>query len=219
MALDDKVVRAAKTGTMSERRDHWEGVYATRPSTDVSWYERDPATSLRLVEQVAATPSAAVVDVGAGASLLVDGLLARGFTDLTVLDISGHALSEVRERLGKGAQGITFLQQDLLTWTPVRQYDIWHDRAVFHFVTAPTDRNRYVEIAASAIRSGGSLVLATFALDGPVQCSGLDVSRCSAQDLAEAFSASFALAHQEREEHVTPDGIIQPFTWAVLRRT
>jgi hypothetical protein len=204
---------------MAERQEHWEGIYATRHSTDVSWYERDPATSLRLIERVAAKPSAAVVDVGAGASFLVDGLVARGFIDLTVLDISGHVLSEVHERLGRSAEAVTFLQQDLLTWTPVRQYDIWHDRAVFHFLTAATDRDRYVELAASAIRSGGSLVLGTFALDGPIQCSRLDVARYSAQDLAETFSASFALTHREREEHVTPRGAIQPFTWVVLERT
>jgi trans-aconitate methyltransferase len=203
---------------MSEQQDHWEGVYTSRPSTDVSWYERDPATSLRLIEQVAAKQSSAVIDIGAGTSLLVDRLLARGFDDLAVLDISDHALSEVRARLGGRAQGVTFLRQDLLTWTPDRQYDIWHDRAVFHFLTVPSDRDRYVELAASAICSGGSLVLATFAPDGPVQCSKLDVSRYSDQDLAETFSASFVVAHHEREEHVTPRGIVQPFTWVVLTR-
>jgi trans-aconitate methyltransferase len=185
----------------------------------VSWYQRDPVTSLRLVEQIATTPAAAVVDVGAGASLLVDGLLALGFVQITVLDISEQALSEVRDRLGRGARHVTFLRQDLLTWNPVRQYDIWHDRAVFHFLTASADRDRYVEVAAGAVRSGGSLVLATFAPDGPAQCSGFDVSRYSAEDLAETFSSSFALAHRAREEHTTPDGVVQPFTWVVLRRT
>jgi SAM-dependent methyltransferase len=184
----------------------------------VSWYERDPATSLRLIEQVAAPRSWGVIDIGAGTSLLVDRLLARGFHDLTVLDISDHALSQVRARLGGRALGVTFLRQDLLTWTPDRQYDIWHDRAVFHFLTEPTDRDRYVELAASAVRSGGSLVLATFATDGPVQCSKLDVCRYSAEDLADTFSASFVVAHHEREEHVTPRGIVQPFTWVVLTR-
>jgi 2-polyprenyl-3-methyl-5-hydroxy-6-metoxy-1,4-benzoquinol methylase len=205
--------------SVSERGNHWDGVYDRTPWTDVSWYERDPATSLRLIEEVADGPSAAVVDVGAGASLLVDTLLAHGFTDLTVLDISERALSEVRQRLGKDAQLVTFVEQDVLTWTPDRHYDIWHDRAVFHFLTEPTDRGRYVEIAASAVRSGGSLVLATFAEDGPMQCSGLPVCRYSAEDLAEAFSASFSLTQHEREEHVTPRGVVQPFTWVVLRRT
>jgi len=201
------------------RGNHWDGVYATTPSTEVSWYERDPVTSLRLIEEVADGPSVAVVDVGAGASLLVDGLLAHGFTDLTVLDVSERALSEVRGRLGKGVQRVTFVSQDVLTWNPEREYDIWHDRAVFHFLTEPTDRSRYVEIAQSLIRSGGCLVLATFAEDGPEQCSGLRVARYSAQDLAETFSESFSLIHSEREEHITPRGVVQPFTWVVLQRT
>ena len=204
---------------MPERGDHWDGVYGRTLATEVSWYESDPATSVRLVEAVATTPSAAVVDVGAGASLLVDNLLAHGFTDITLLDVSERALSEVRERLGDEAAHVTFVQHDVLAWTPHRQYDVWHDRAVFHFVTEPTDRARYVEIATSAIRGGGSLIVATFAEDGPEQCSGLPVSRYAPQGLAETFSASFSLVENEREEHVTPRGVVQPFTWVVLRRT
>ncbi len=185
----------------------------------MSWYESDPATSLRLIEAVAATPSAAVVDVGAGASLLVDNLLAHGFTAITLLDVSERALDEVRQRLGDAARGVTFVHHDVLTWTPDREYDVWHDRAVFHFLTEPTDRARYVEIASSAVRSGGSLIVATFAEDGPEQCSGLPVSRYSPEDLVETFSAFFSLIRHERADHVTPRGVVQPFTWVVLRRT
>ena len=206
-------------GCVSERSDHWEGVYGRALSTEVSWYEGDPATSLRLIESVAATPSAAVVDVGAGASLLVDRLLAHGFTDITVLDVSERALSEVRERLGDEAAHVTFVENDVVTWRPDRQYDVWHDRAVFHFLTEPSDRARYVEIATSAVRIGGSLILATFAEDGPEQCSGLPVSRYAPENLVETFSASFSLVEDVREEHVTPWGVVQPFTWVVLRRT
>jgi len=202
-----------------ERGDHWERIYAAVPSTQVSWYEREPAPSLRLIEEITSEPPAAVIDIGAGASSLVDRLLANGFTDVTVLDISRHALDEVRRRLGEQAPRVTFINQDVLTWKPDRQYDIWHDRAVFHFLTASPPRDRYIDLAARAIRSGGSLVLATFADDGPTQCSGLPVSRYSAQDLEEAFSAFFALIRHEREEHTTPRGVVQPFTWVVLRRT
>jgi 2-polyprenyl-3-methyl-5-hydroxy-6-metoxy-1,4-benzoquinol methylase len=204
---------------MPERQEHWEQVYGTRRSTDVSWFERAPVTSMRLIEQVAPGTSAAVIDIGAGASLLVDGLLARGFADLTVLDISDHALSEVRRRLAEKAQRVSFLQRDVLTWTPDRQYEVWHDRAVFHFLTVETERGRYVETATSAVRGGGTLILATFAEDGPTRCSGLAVCRYTAPDLCERFSAAFSMVHHEREEHVTPSGVVQPFTWVVLQRT
>jgi trans-aconitate methyltransferase len=204
---------------MTERRAHWERVHAATASTDVSWFERDPTLSLRLVVDAAAGPGDAIIDIGAGASLLVDRLLGRGFSDLTVLDISEHALSEVRRRLGEMSAYVAFLHQDLLAWTPDRQYDVWHDRAVFHFLTVATDRSRYVELAASAVRSGGSLILATFAEDGPTKCSGLAVRRYSAADLQEAFSPSFSMTRDELEEHVTPHGVVQPFTWVVLQRT
>jgi len=204
---------------MSERSKHWESVYNATPSTGLSWFEREPATSLRLIENIAAGSHATVIDIGAGTSSLVDGLLANGYIDITVLDVSQHALTEVQQRLDERAQHVTFVHGDLLTWKPERQYDVWHDRAVFHFVTDQASRDRYVDLAAGAIRVGGYLVLATFAEDGPPQCSGLSVSRYRAHDLAAAFSASFTLLEHEREEHVTPGGVVQPFTWVVLRRS
>ena len=203
---------------MSESREHWESIYATAPLTQVSWYEREPATSLRLVEEFTSGPSSAVIDIGAGTSSLVDRLLAGGFRDVTVLDISRHALDEVRRRLGARARRVAFLVQDVLTWEPDRQYDVWHDRAVFHFLSEPLAREQYVALAARSIRSGGVLVLGAFAPDGPSHCSQLPVSRYSAPDLEAAFSESFALIHEEREEHTTPGDVIQPFTWVVFRR-
>lgn len=203
---------------MNGGADHWDGIYSSTPSTEVSWYAREPAVSLRLVERIASSPSVAVIDVGAGASLLVDYLLADDFTDVTVLDVSRDALAQVEERLGEAAKHVTFVHQDVLTWRPDRQYDVWHDRAVFHFLTDETQRDRYVEIAARAIRVGGGLVLATFAEDGPTRCSGLPVSRYSAEDLEEVFSGHFSLVEREREQHVTPAGVVQPFTWAAFRR-
>lgn len=203
---------------VQERGSHWEGIYASTALTDVSWYEREPVTSLRLIERAASGFSTGVIDIGSGGSLLVDRLLARGFTDVAVLDVSHRALMAVRERLGEEARNVTFVHQDVLTWKPDRQYDIWHDRAVFHFLTERAARDRYVETAASAVRSGGCLVVATFAEDGPTHCSGLPVARYSAPELEEAFSASFSLVEQEREEHVTPGGVVQPFMWAVLQR-
>ena len=184
----------------------------------MSWYQRDPATSLRLIEAAVARPSAAVVDVGSGSSELVDHLLARAFTDITLVDISGRALQQVRERLGDHARHVSFLERDVLTWLPDRQYDLWHDRAVFHFLTERADRDRYIDLAAHAIRSGGALVLATFAPDGPTSCSGLPVCRYSGTDLTDAFAGSFTAAGSEQEDHLTPSGTRQSFTWVVLER-
>ena len=198
--------------------EHWDGVYATRSTTEVSWYERAPATSLRLIDALGLGSSAAIVDVGAGASSLVDGLLATGFTDVTVLDISPRALDEVRERLGEQAGKVTFVADDVLRWEPVRRFDVWHDRAAFHFLVDAVDQDRYVQLAGRTVRRGGAVIVAGFAEDGPTQCSGLPVSRHSADQLAATFQPFFTLIADEREEHVTPMGIVQPFTWVTLRR-
>jgi trans-aconitate methyltransferase len=176
-----------------------------------------PTTSLRLVESAAAGRGS-VLDVGAGSSSLVDVLLAESFEDLTVLDVSGTALDSVRSRLAERGQHVHLVQADLLEWEPVRTFDVWHDRAVFHFLTRPEDRSRYVQVAAGAVRTGGTLIVATFASDGPTHCSGLPVSRYDAAELAAEFETFFYLVQSEREEHRTPAGVVQPFTWAVLRR-
>jgi hypothetical protein len=203
---------------VGQSADHWDGIYATGTSTSRSWYEREPTQSLRLIATAAASPSAAIIDLGAGTSMLVDRLLDTGFTDVTVLDISAHALDEVRRRLGPLASRVTFIRHDVLTWQPERRYDIWHDRVVFHFLSDPAQRSRYVAVAEGAVRAGGALIMATFAQDGPNQCSGLPVARYSADELADAFSAGFEPVHHERERHETPAGTVQPFTWMILRR-
>jgi len=174
--------------------------------------------SVRLIAANEAGTSAAVVDVGAGASVLVDHLLALGYTDVTVLDVSRRALDEVRQRLGARCERVVFVHHDVVTWEPRRLYDVWHDRAAFHFLTERNERDQYVDVVSRAVRVGGSAVLATFAEDGPAQCSGLPVVRYSAEMLAEVFAESFSLAREDRQEHVTPGGVVQPFTWVVLRR-
>jgi trans-aconitate methyltransferase len=204
---------------VSEHGEPWECTYATRSDTELSWYEREPATSLRLIGSVASGPLAAVVDIGSGTSTLVDRLLDLGFQDLTVLDIAADALEQVRTRLGDRAGRVTFVHHDVLTWEPDRHYDVLHDRAVFHFVTGVEERAHYVALVGRALRSGGALVIATFASDGPTHCSGLPVARYSPEDLAHTFSHRFSLVAHEREDHITPTGVVQPFTWAVLRRT
>ena len=197
--------------------EHWDDVYATKGTDRVSWYQARPATSLRLLEAVGET-AGSVIDVGADASTLVDELLARGWSDITVLDVSNEALDLVRARLASRGLAATAVACDLLTWVPERTYDVWHDRAVLHFLNQPGDRARYVETAAQAVSPGGHLVIGAFAEDGPTRCSGLATTRYSAEKLGSLFRAGFELVHAEREEHHTPDGTAQSFTWAVLRR-
>jgi hypothetical protein len=167
---------------------------------------------------IAGSTSAAIIDLGAGTSRLVDRLLDAGFVDVTVLDISAHALDEVGRRLGPRAMRAKFICQDVLSWQTERQYDVWHDRAVFHFLTDEAQRSRYVAVAAEAVRAGGAVIVATFAEDGPATCSGLPVARYSADELAGAFARGFEPVHAEREPHETPAGDVQPLTWMILRR-
>lgn len=202
---------------MVDSAAHWDSVYATKGSDAVSWYQAEPGMSLRLLRDEA-WPAESVIDVGAGASALVDSLLEVGVTDVTVLDLSGEALVHVRQRLTTHLESVTFATADLLAWTPPRTYRVWHDRAVFHFLVEEADRRRYAGVMSEAVMPGGVAVLGTFALDGPTYCSGLSTARYDAASLSEIFAADFVLVRSEREEHITPTGSLQPFTWVVLRR-
>jgi len=196
--------------------EHWDTVYRTKAADEVSWYEREPTTSQRLLTLVSSFGG--VIDVGAGASTLADTLLGAGWSDVTVLDVSPNALALVSDRLREQQESASFIVSDVLSWEPERTYDAWHDRAVFHFLVRPDQREQYVATASRAVEPGGVLVLGTFAPDGPTQCSGLPTSRYDADALAAVFAPGFSLEHSEREEHVTPGGAVQPFTWVVLRR-
>ncbi len=201
---------------MEDAAGHWDSVFETKASDEVSWFQAMPTTSLRLLERWA-SPTGSVIDIGAGASTLVDVLLDGGWQDMTVLDVSAAALTKVSNRLGEGAEAVTFIAADVRSWQPNRTYDAWHDRAAFHFLVEQADRDRYVAMAAHAVTPGGVVVLAAFADDGPTECSGLPTSRYDTDELAHAFGPAFALEHAEREEHTTPFGTIQPFSWVVLR--
>jgi SAM-dependent methyltransferase len=201
-----------------DRARHWNNIYTRTEPDQVSWYEDDPTTSTRLVMTAASSPAAATVDVGAGQSRLIDRLLEEGWTDLTVLDVSDAALSTVRARLKESGQPVSFVVTDLLAWEPTRRFEIWHDRAVFHFLTSAQDRANYIRTANFAVKSGGAIVLGVFAEDGPTQCSGLPTVRYRPDDLASAFSEHFVLDIAEREVHLTPRGVTQPLSWVVLRR-
>lgn len=194
---------------------YWDQVYDRVGSDRVSWYQADAAISASLI--AAAGPVGSVVDIGGGASVLVDELLAAGVRDVTVLDLSPHALDVARRRLGPRAERVRWLSQDVRTWRPDRRFDLWHDRAVFHFLTDPADRDAYRSVLREALDPDGYLVIGVFAVDGPTHCSGLPVSRYSPDTLAAQF-ADLDVVEARRVEHVTPGDTIQPFTWLLLRR-
>jgi len=203
---------------MKNRREHWEHVYHTKRPDQVSWFQAEARLSRRLIESVAPDRSARIIDIGAGASTLIDGLVAAGYRDLTVLDVSTAALAIAEARLGRASAAIRWLATDVLAavFAPAG-FDVWHDRAVFHFLTEAADRQRYVAQVRSAVRPGGYVLVATFAEDGPTRCSGLDVARYSPEALHREFGDGFALVNSHRELHTTPTGAQQAFTYCVCR--
>ncbi|HVK30873.1 MAG TPA: class I SAM-dependent methyltransferase [Burkholderiaceae bacterium] len=199
-------------------KQHWEQVYTRKPAAQVSWYQEHAGQSLQLIRATGAPRSAAIIDVGGGASTLVDDLLADGYTALTVLDLSAAALGAARRRLGTRAQAVTWLEANILDAPlPVHAFDVWHDRAVFHFLTDADERRAYVAAVQRAVNPGGHVIVATFAEDGPTQCSGLPVMRYSPSELHAQFGAAFSLLRQEREAHHTPAGAVQKFIYCYCR--
>jgi len=204
--------------TGMESAGHWQSVYTQKSPTSVSWYQAAPVLSHALITAVAPSRDARIVDVGGGASTLVDALLASGYTALTVLDLAPAALVHARERLGASASTVTWLTGDILTAAlPAAGYDVWHDRAVFHFLIQPDARSQYLAQLRHALRPGGHVVIATFAEDGPLRCSGLDVARYSARELHAVFGAEFRPVSDHREVHTTPSGASQAFTYCVMQ--
>jgi cyclopropane fatty-acyl-phospholipid synthase-like methyltransferase len=203
-------------GSDGQRAEHWDAAYETHGATGVSWFQPAATRSIELIERLNLASDAAIIDIGGGASLLLDALVQRGFRDVSVLDVSETSLETVRQRLATGAP-VSLLHQDLLAWMPKRHFDLWHDRAVFHFLVAASERRRYIHTLRSALRPGGAMIIATFALDGPESCSGLPVARYSSTDLTKIFGPEFEVIEQTREEHVTPGGVTQPFTWLAAR--
>ncbi len=205
--------------TNQDRREHWQAVYQDKGETQTSWFRPHLDESLRLIDQLALAPATPIIDVGGGRSTLVDDLLARGFRDLTVLDLSIAALQASRQRLGDRGNSITWIAGDVTaTDLPESRFGLWHDRAVFHFLVDEADQRRYVEQAARAVRSGGYAIIATFAADGPEKCSGLQVRRYDSASLAAQFTDHFDCVDESREIHRTPFATDQAFTYAVLRR-
>jgi len=203
---------------MQDAKAHWEHVYQTKRVDEVSWFQRQATVSLELIRRAAPEPTARIIDVGGGASTLVDGLLNAGYSNVTVLDISAKALGEARTRLDEAASRVHWMEADVLTAAlPESQFDLWHDRAVFHFLTQQNDRAAYINQVRRAVRPGGHVLVATFAEDGPTSCSGLSVARYSAASLHETFGSEFQFVASVREEHRTPGGARQSFVYCLCR--
>jgi len=201
-----------------ESKAHWEGVYNQKKPDEVSWYLESATTSLNLLHQIGLKHSDSIIDVGGGASRLVDDLLQQGFENLTVLDLSGSALKAAQARLGARANGITWLEADITQPTLASsKYQLWHDRAVFHFMTTPEQRASYKKNLDIAVRPSGYAIIATFAENGPEQCSGLPVQRYSVESLSKELGSEFVLLNSCRESHKTPSGNAQEFIYCLYK--
>jgi SAM-dependent methyltransferase len=203
---------------MFDRGAHWEGVYATRAENEVSWFQESPSTSIEMIDATKAGKEAAIIDIGGGASHLVDALLKDGYRSLAVLDLSASALEAARKRIGPAAAQVEWIVADVTRWKPARPFDVWHDRAAFHFLTEPDDRAAYLDCLRSGLRVGGQAIIATFALDGPEKCSGLPVHRYDSASLAETLGPSFELIETRAEAHKTPWNSVQSFQFSRFRR-
>ena len=201
------------------RREHWERVYSTKAADAVSWFQKHADLSLDWIRASGIAKTASLIDVGGGSSTLVDDLLHEGYSSLTILDVSAAALAGTKARLGAQAEAVAWIAADITEVDlPSRAFDLWHDRAVFHFLTASHDRAAYVSALLRALKPGGHMIVSTFAEDGPSLCSGLPVHRYSPSGLHAEFGSDFALVKHQREEHRTPSGALQRFVYCYFRR-
>jgi SAM-dependent methyltransferase len=206
---------------MTEKIDvksHWEEIYKTKPSTEVSWYQMRPALSLKLIEVTGIEKGQSIIDGGGGSSTLVDCLLDEGYEDLAVLDISGRSLMIARARLGDREGDVEWYEANATEFQPPRQFDLWHDRAVFHFLTDEQDRRKYVNVLKEALMPEGYFVIATFAIDGPKRCSGLDTVQYDEESMSLELGDEFTLMEKTDEKHITPGGKEQKFTYLLYQR-
>ena len=202
----------------ANRKAHWETVYTTKGENEVSWFQENPSPSLELIDLAGATPDSAIVDIGSGASRLVDSLVASQFKHVTVLDVSEIALEAARTRLGARASQAQWIVADVTKWAPTQTFDVWHDRAAFHFLIDAADRSTYVTCMRQAVKPGGHVIIGTFALDGPEKCSGLLVNRYDATSLANELGPGFELIDSRRHDHSTPWNSAQRFQFCTFRR-
>lgn len=209
---------ASGLALVNDPRPHWDDVYAAKAADELSWYQARPAESLKLIHAATSDRSASIIDVGCGTGILIAELAKEGCRDLTGLDASAIAVENARARLGDTADRVTWIVADITQWSPERTWDVWHDRAVFHFLTLHAAQDAYIAAVSAALRPGGTAVIATFALDGPEKCSGLPVQRYSAASMAERLGPGFRLVSETPERHVTPKGAVQSFVYAIFVR-
>lgn len=201
----------------TEKKSHWEHIFETKDTTKVSWYQPVPETSLKLIKKLNLHAGADIIEIGSGDSFLADFLVDEGFK-LTLLDIAEKALLTIKNRLGEKSAGIQFIASNVLDFKPHKQFNLWHDRAVFHFLGNETEIAAYLKIVADSVIPGGYVILSTFSENGPDQCSGLQVSRYSAKKLEKLFATDFELSESFTEDHTTPSGNRQNFVFCVFRR-
>ncbi|NOQ87701.1 MAG: methyltransferase domain-containing protein [Gammaproteobacteria bacterium] len=201
-----------------DRKDHWEHIYSDKKSTEVSWYQQNPEYSLELIEATGVDKLARIIDIGGGASTLVDFLLAAGYQNLSVLDIARSAIEQAMARLDQQADMVEWIEHDITSFKAAEPFDVWHDRAVFHFLTDADDRLSYVKTMFDALKPGAHAIVATFNLDGPEKCSGLDIVRYSPETLSAIFGVRFQLVETRTEKHKTPSGTSQSFVYCRFLR-
>ena len=219
MRLKSTEIRKHLYSTMQSTKELWDRAYESRSAESLSWYQEHARLSLRWIREAGVACDAPIIDIGSGASTLVDDLLAAGYPNITILDISSSALATAKKRLGPASEPVRWIQADITqALLDEHAYEVWHDRAVFHFLDSRLERQRYVDRVYRAVRPEGHVIVAVFALDGPERCSGLPAARYSPETLYAEFGESFELVRHERELHQTPSGIIQPFIYCHFRK-
>lgn len=203
---------------MTDRKTHWETIYQTKKPTDVSWYQSRPVTSLNFISELDLKKDAKIIDIGAGESFLANFLLEDGFSDLTILDISEEALDHARSRLAEKAKTLKWITADISNFVPEEKYDLWHDRAAFHFLTEETQIQNYLKTLENSINPGGYVILGTFSEKGPEKCSGLEIKQYSIAEMSDLLPDSFKKIHCENLDHITPSGAVQNFTFCSFQK-
>ena len=203
---------------IGDSKNHWERIYSTKKSNEVSWTQEIPSTSLNFLRSFNITKNSSIIDIGGGESRLVDFLLGEGFNDVTVLDISGHALQHAKDRLGEKADKVQWIVSDITEFKPTRKYDVWHDRATFHFLTTRTQINKYVSLATNFINTSGYMTIGTFSDHGPNKCSGIDVAKYSERTLNNVLKSHFEKIRCITEDHITPFRTHQNFLFCSFRK-
>lgn len=204
--------------TGEERKKHWEKIYASKALPEVSWYQPVPKTSLELIDKWDIPPTDAVIDIGGGDSFLVDNLLEKGFEDLTVLDISRNAIERAKTRLGKNAKNVDWIISDVTNFSPKRKYDLWHDRAAFHFLTEKRLIANYVETAYTSLSNNGKMIIGVFSTSGPEKCSGLNIRQYDKESIRTVFDDKFEMLHTDNVAHTTPFDTVQDFLFCTFRK-